>query len=259
MTTSQDLVTRQFGPNAAAYAVSATHAAGESLARVVELVQPQPHWRALDIATGAGHMALALAPHVREMTASDITHEMLRTAERLARERGLANINFKRADAMALPFRIFSFDLVTCRIAPHHFARVDRFVAECARVLKPGGVLAIVDNIAPEDAAPYIDNFERLRDPSHVHCLTASQWMRTFVQNGFAVEHHEALSKRVDFATWINQQKTPPGTARALARMLLEAPAAAAWWLRPDVSTEGAVTSFRLTEGVFVSRMPLKR
>ncbi len=259
MTTNQDLVTRQFGPNAAAYAVSATHAAGESLARVVERVQPQPHWRALDIATGAGHMALALAPQLREMVATDITHEMLRTAERLARERSLANISFKRADAMALPFRIFSFDLVTCRIAPHHFARVDRFLAECARVLKPGGVLAIVDNIAPEVAAPYIDSFERLRDPSHVHCLTASEWLRAFAQNGFAVEHQEALNKRVNFATWINQQKTSPDTERALARMLLEAPAAAAWWLRPDVTAEGAVTSFRLTEGLFVCRMPHKR
>ncbi len=247
MNTNQDLVTRQFGPNAAAYAVSATHAAGESLTRVVELVQPQPHWRALDIATGAGHMALALAPQVREMVASDITLEMLRTAERLARERSLTNMNFKLADAMALPFRIFSFDMVTCRIAPHHFARVDRFVAECARVLKPGGVLAIVDNIAPDDAALYVDSFERLRDPSHVHCLTASEWLRTFAQNGFSVEHQETLSKRVSFATWINQQKTPPDTERALARMLRQAPAAAAWWLRPEIDANDDVRSFSLT------------
>lgn len=258
MNLNQDLVTRQFGPNAAAYAVSATHAAGESLARVVERVQPQPQWRALDVATGAGHMALALAPHVREVVASDITHEMLRTAERLARERGLANVNYKRADAMALPFRIFSFDLVTCRIAPHHFARVDRFAAECARVLKPGGVLAIVDNIAPDDAAPYVDSLERLRDPSHVHCLTASEWLRMFAQNGFVVEHQETLSKRMNFATWINQQKTPPDTERALTRMLREAPAAAAWWLRPEIDAEGTVTSFRLTEGLFVCRIPHK-
>ena len=254
MNTNLDLVTRQFGPNAAAYAVSATHAAGESLARVVALVQPQPHWRALDISKGAGHMALALAPQVREMTATDITQEMLRTAERLARERGLANINIKRADAMALPFRIFNFDLVTCRIAPHHFARIDRFVAECARVLKPGGVLAIVDNIAPDDAAPYIDSFERLRDPSHVHCLTASEWLRAFAQNGFAVEHQETLSKRVNFSTWISQQKTSPETERALARMLREAPAAAAWWLRPEIDANDDVKSFSLAEGLFICR-----
>ena len=256
MQDNQHLVNQQFGPNAGAYAVSATHAKGESLSRVVELAQPQASWRALDIATGAGHMALALAPHVREMVASDITGEMLRTAERLARERGLANLQFRRADAMALPFRVFSFDLVTCRIAPHHFTRVDRFVAECARVLKPGGTLAIVDNIAPDDAAPYIDAFERLRDPSHVHCLTAREWLNLFSQHGLAVLHQETLAKRVNFATWIGQQKTPPQTEAALARMLREAPAAAAWWLRPEIDANDAVQSFSLAEGVFMCRAP---
>jgi ubiquinone/menaquinone biosynthesis C-methylase UbiE len=249
-------VKQQFGPNAAAYATSQPHAKGESLGRLIELLKPQADWRALDIATGAGHVALALAPSVREVIASDITPAMLSTTAQLASERGLSNVRTEMADAEALPFRLFSFDLVTCRIAPHHFTRVDKFVAECARVVKRGGVLGIVDNITTEDAAHFVDGFERLRDPSHVHCLSMREWTTLLTQNGFEIEHHETLSKRMDFGAWVRQQKTPAHTEQVLARMLREAPAAAAWCLRPDVTGEGAVTGFTLTEGLFVCRMP---
>lgn len=70
---SKSLVQQQFGTHACTYATSAVHANGGSLARVVELVAPEPNWRALDIATGAGNMALAFAPHVAHVIASDIT------------------------------------------------------------------------------------------------------------------------------------------------------------------------------------------
>ena len=74
---ASSLVQQKFGAAAADYAASAVHAKGESLARLVELVGPQRSWRALDVATGAGHTALALASHVAHVVASDITDEML--------------------------------------------------------------------------------------------------------------------------------------------------------------------------------------
>ena len=73
---SKELVKKQFGANAAAYATSAVHAQGASLARLVELVQPQPGWRMLDVAAAAGHTAFAFAPHVAQVIATDLTPEM---------------------------------------------------------------------------------------------------------------------------------------------------------------------------------------
>ena len=67
------LVEKQFGGAAADYAASAVHASGPSLGRTLALVSPQPHWHALDVATGAGHTAMAFAPHVASVIASDIT------------------------------------------------------------------------------------------------------------------------------------------------------------------------------------------
>jgi ubiquinone/menaquinone biosynthesis C-methylase UbiE len=62
-----------FGRAAADYAASGVHASGYSLNRFVELIQPQIDWRVLDVATGAGHLALTFAPHVAQVVASDIT------------------------------------------------------------------------------------------------------------------------------------------------------------------------------------------
>jgi ubiquinone/menaquinone biosynthesis C-methylase UbiE len=248
------LVQQRFGAHAQAYASSAPHAQGDSLARVVELLAPQPEWNVVDVATGAGHMALALAPHVREVIATDVTPQMLETARRLAQERGIANMRYKLADAHALPFRFQYADAVTCRIAPHHFAHPGRFVAECARILKTGGLLAIVDNIAPEEGGEYVDAFERLRDPSHVRCLTDAEWRALLDRRDFDLIAHETLPKRMDFAAWVKQQRASPQLTEQLADMLKRAPASAAWWLRPEIDASGVARAFTLVEGVYVAR-----
>jgi ubiquinone/menaquinone biosynthesis C-methylase UbiE len=147
---NKSLVQQQFGAHAAAYATSTVHAKGASLGRLVELVQPERTWQALDIATGAGHTAAAFAPHVARVVASDLTDEMLAEARKLAAAKGYANMETAHADAEALPFADASFDLVTCRIAPHHFPNIAAFVAEVWRVLRRGGKFALVDNIAPD-------------------------------------------------------------------------------------------------------------
>jgi ubiquinone/menaquinone biosynthesis C-methylase UbiE len=76
---STNLIQQQFGANADKYAMSAVHARGESLARLVELTQPHSDWATLDVSTGAGHTALTFAPHVARVIAVDLTHEMLTT------------------------------------------------------------------------------------------------------------------------------------------------------------------------------------
>src|SRR6266567_1960092 len=125
---TKSLVQEQFGATAAHYLTSKPHAKGKSLERLVELVQPQPAWRALDVATGAGHTAYAFAPHVARVWATDITEEMLALVRDEIAKRNLANVRVAYAKAEALPFEDQSFDLVTCRIAPHHFDSIAAFL-----------------------------------------------------------------------------------------------------------------------------------
>lgn len=247
-----DAVRAQFGANAANYATSKVHAKGASLSRMVELVEPSADWAALDIATAAGHTAFVFAPHVRSVVASDATYEMLEVAAGVAAERGIDNVSFEFADAHELPFDSDHFDLVTCRIAPHHFERPADFVAEAARVTKPGGVLAICDNVAPENraVATWCDNFERRRDHSHLRCLPISEWTALLDAAGCTVTQVETLGKHMDFTMWVNNMSVPDDVRAELLADLEHADAAVTAWLRPDFEDQ---PSFVLTEGIFVA------
>jgi len=256
MTELHDLVKRQFGLNAQRYVQSYDHSKGESLDRMVELVKAQPTWRALDIATGGGHTALAFAPYVREVVATDITREMLQAAERFVREKGITNVSFQEADACDLPFQDAGFDLVTCRVAPHHFPDCALFVREMARVLRPGGTVAMIDNVVPEDKATddYINAFEKFRDPSHVRALPASEWLRLFTEAGFTIEAMEIFRKARDFEAWAGLQTVSGDAKTELKRRLEEAPPEPKEVLGPE-TREGKLF-FYLTEILIVGRRP---
>ena len=233
----RDLVRRQFGAHAENYVTSPDHAKGDSLDRLLEVVQPQPAWRVLDVATGGGHTALALAPHVREVVATDLTGEMLAAAERFIRGKGVGNVSFREADATELPFGDAEFDLVTCRIAPHHFPDCAQFVREAARVLRPGGVAAVIDNIVPADlvAARHINALEQLRDPSHVWAYSAADWLGFFHAGGLRLTHTEVFRKVRDFDFWTSRMSVDAKTKDQLRLLLLQAPRPALDVLAPQV------------------------
>ena len=209
MEDARELSRRQFGAHAEQYVTSRDHQASESLDRLLALAAPRPEWRVLDIATGGGHTALALAPHVHDVVASDLTREMLHAAERFIREKGVANVTFREADACELPFPDAAFDLVTCRVAPHHFADVARFVRECARVVKPGGRVIVIDNLAPDDpeSAAHYNAIEKRRDPSHQRALNEAEWVRLFHDARLHVERVEHFRKRREFENWTKMQE----------------------------------------------------
>jgi ubiquinone/menaquinone biosynthesis C-methylase UbiE len=266
---TKSLVQQQFGAHAAAYATSVVHAKGASLSRLIELVKPERHWQALDVATGAGHTAAAFAPHVARVIASDLTDEMLGEAGKLAASKGLANMETAKADAEALPFEDQRFDLVTCRIAPHHFPAVPTFVGEVWRTLKPGSTFAVVDNISPDaestpgfsnaelrDAALTYNAFEKIRDPSHARCLGMAEWSEVLADTGFDIIAMERIPKDMEFQPWAERLGCDPATISRLRSMLSDGAPALKAFLKPR-EEEGNLW-FTLDEAIIIARKPIR-
>jgi ubiquinone/menaquinone biosynthesis C-methylase UbiE len=247
---NKSLVQEQFGKTAASYLTSAPHALGKSLERLVILTSPQKNWHALDVATGGGHVAYTFAPHVARVWATDITQEMLDLVKAEAQKRGLANIRTAYAKAEALPFEDETFDLVACRIAPHHFDSIPDFLDEVRRVLKPNGVFALVDNVVPDGSVgDYVNAFERFRDPSHLRAWTMDEWRAALKKHDFAVGHEEQLYKKMEFRSWASRHDA---TMQALLRaMLAQVTPAVKEVLEPQGA--GAEITFRLCEGLFIA------
>jgi ubiquinone/menaquinone biosynthesis C-methylase UbiE/catechol 2,3-dioxygenase-like lactoylglutathione lyase family enzyme len=219
------LVKEQFGRSAEAYVESDIHASGADLARLVAVSGAKAGDRVLDVATGGGHVASAIAPYVARVTALDLTPEMLAAASRFVATNGHSNVDFVEGDAEALPFEDASFDAVTCRIAPHHFANVRAFARECARVLVPGGRLLLVDNVAPEDDEKdrFYNTLEKRRDPSHVRAYKKSEWLRYLEEQGFAIEETHRFTKAFIFAPWCDRMHVSAEDQAALSAWMLEA------------------------------------
>jgi ubiquinone/menaquinone biosynthesis C-methylase UbiE len=248
-------VQSQFGASAEQYRTSPSHARGRSLSRLLELVDPQPDWLVLDAATGAGHTAATLAPRVASVVAGDLTLEMLQQAMLVSRERKLPNILFVRESALALAYRDDVFDLITCRVAAHHFPEPGLFVAECARVLKPGGMLAVIDNIVPDDGpcAGWINDFERQRDPSHARCLSLEEWRGLYDRHGLRMAHEEVGDKWFDFEDWMRRMHVGDAAIEHLALVLLDAPAGVRDFWHPRRDNERL--KLALQEAILVGRL----
>jgi SAM-dependent methyltransferase len=247
-------IKEQFGAHADHYVSSRTHARGASLIRLFELVETELDWQMLDIATGAGHTALAFAPYVDHVWATDITPEMLENTRQLAQERGLDNVTVEHADAEDLPYEDERFDLVTCRIAAHHFGAVAPFLEQAKRVLRPGGSLAVVDNILPNSlAGDYVNAFEKLRDPSHARCLSLEEWLAAYQAAGLVVGHYETLDMQLVFEEWAARHDAT--MQRFLRALLVGAPPEAAAFLQPQTINDR--TTFRLQTGIVIGKRPL--
>jgi ubiquinone/menaquinone biosynthesis C-methylase UbiE len=195
-----------------------------------------------------------MAAHVEHVIASDLTAEMLEETARLARERGLANLETRTADAECLPFPDASFDLVTCRLAFHHFPHPDDAVRELARVLKRGAVLGFADNIAVEDAdgAAAYNAYEKLRDPSHHEVLPLSRLIALFERAGLHVEATRSFAKEFELEPWADRMHVSDGDKSRLLEMLRTLPASARPLLAPRFT--GDTAWFSLWETAIVAR-----
>ncbi|MBI5384715.1 MAG: methyltransferase domain-containing protein [Verrucomicrobia bacterium] len=185
--------------------------------------------RVLDVATGAGHTGLFLASLGHEVTLCDLTEAMLERARESAAARGLS-VQLRQHSAEAMPYAGGSFDLVTCRVAPHHFSSPGQFVAEVARVLAPGGWFLLIDGSVPDDepeAEAWLHEVEKLRDPSHHRFLTPRAWAALCHAASLTVRVSELHPRKQPDLNWyFGTAATPPENRRQVLDLVARAPAA---------------------------------
>jgi ubiquinone/menaquinone biosynthesis C-methylase UbiE len=205
---SKDLTRRFFGRHAAGYAANAGLAHGEDLDVLIHDLRPSRSDLVLDVGTGTGFTALALASRVKRVEGVDITEEMLREGRTIAKKRAITNITFTLGDAMRLEYPRSSFDIVVTRRATHHFVDVSRFLREANRILRPGGKLGIVDMTPPEGTEAFINKIEKLRDPSHARAYSPSEWRSLLNQVGFEIRSESITSEPLTLDQWLYPVET---------------------------------------------------
>lgn len=221
----------QFDRQAAHYDNQWSSWTEESLHWMIERAGCRGTERLLDVATGAGFTALGFSPFVQSVVGTDVSTGMLEQARKRSAEQGISNVEFREAPAESLPFPDGTFDLVTCRIAAHHFVDVMSFVREAARVLRSGGVLLIGDTTVPEE--PEVDTWqnhlEKLRDPSHVRNYNKSEWRQFVSDAGLTVEEitDQGGAIRVPLSDWLIKAGCTSEQSTAVREMFDSAPEAA--------------------------------
>ncbi len=197
----------QFNRQAACYLRGSGMDDPEALGRMVAAVCPGPADRALDVACGAGFLALALARRAEMVAGLDLSERMLTEAERLRIEQGTGNVAFLRGDAERLPFGDGRFQAVTCKLALHYFPGAARALSEMRRVLAPDGRLALMDRVAsedPEQRAWHI-RIEQARTPCKLRLYAPSEVSGMFQKAGFEVVARQAWTRRLDFEDWVQR------------------------------------------------------
>jgi ubiquinone/menaquinone biosynthesis C-methylase UbiE len=236
----------QFDRQAAHYNAQWNRWSEGSLRWLLEHAHASPADRLLDVATGTGFTAMAFAPLVAEVAGVDVSGGMLAKAREQVRNAGLRNVRFEQGAAESLPFQDASFDLVTCRVAPHHFISVPKFLAEVRRVLTPGGRFLLADTTVPDEpreAGVWQNRVELLRDPSHMRNYSPSEW-RAFVEDagltieaiGTAQEQHPIM-----LGAWMEKGGCQGHAAAEVVREFASAPREAREAFRIEPQAGGGV------------------
>ena len=167
------------------YRTSDAHREGPDLDLIVEWATSLGARTALDVATGGGHVARRLREAGIEVVSSDPAP-------------GMHPDVVCRAEH--LPFADSSFDVVTTRVAAHHFADVRQAVTEMARVAATA--VLIVDNCFMGDD---VEEAEKLRDPSHVRNYGAEEWRAFCEAAGLRVDEYRFFDKPILLQPWLDR------------------------------------------------------
>lgn len=233
----EDSIREEFTHQAGSFGSSAAMTSAQTLGALIELVPEDAGARWIDVACGPGVISRAMAGRVGSVSGVDLTPAMVEEAERRARADGIDNVSFALGDATALDLADASFDGAITRLSLHHIPAPGRVVAEMARVVRPGGLVAVSDIVGDGDgeAAAWREEIERLRDPSHWVCRTPEQLRRMGAMAGLVVEHEELVQVDIDFDDWLARGSGGRAATPLVDELLAQRP-------------EGA-ESFRVTSG----------
>jgi ubiquinone/menaquinone biosynthesis C-methylase UbiE len=198
----RDRIVDQFTRQATPFNTAPTITDENALKLLVAASRPGIADKVLDVACGGGIVVCAFAPHVAHATGIDLTPAMLDHAHNLATREQLSNVTWHHGDVTALPYPDNSFSIVVTRFSLHHLVNPVATLKDMVRVCSSGGRIIVADMYASENAskAAQWNQLERLRDPSHVRCLSLPELQQLFTKVGLPspkVEFYE-LTDSVD-------------------------------------------------------------
>ncbi|ASV54195.1 SAM-dependent methyltransferase YafE (UbiE) [Lelliottia jeotgali] len=238
-----DNVEKQFGSQANAYLTSAVHASGRDLVRLGERLAAFPHAHVLDLGCGAGHASFVAAQQVAQVTAYDLSRQMLDVVTHAAQDKGLNNITTRQGYAESLPFDDESFEVVISRYSAHHWHDVGQALREIKRVLKPGGIFIIMDIMSPGNPVRdiWLQTVEALRDTSHVRNYSSGEWFAMITEAGLISRSLVTDRLPLEFSSWISRMRTPEALSQAIR--LYQESASAEVKAYFELQEEGSFTS----------------
>ncbi len=176
--------------------------AGALAALLDELLPLAGDERLLDVGTGTGAFAFAVAPRVAEVLAVERQEELVERARRDAPP----NVEVVVGDGEHLELDAFSFDVAAAVRTLHHTRRPELLVAELVRVTKPGGTILVADQLAPVDPveAAELNQFERTRDPSTTRVLSDGDLRALFDSNNLVLQRSRVIREPRDVNEYLD-------------------------------------------------------
>ena len=181
-----------------------------------------PALRVLDVGGGTGQLGRAIAPHVDHVTVLDLTIEMLEVGRQTAAAEGITNMSFEEGDATRLPYSDGAFDMAASRLLLHHTLEPQVVVSEMARVTRSGGQVAVIDMITSDDPAmaEAHNRVERVRDPSHVCCMTLVELEGLLVDADLPRQKTVRVESDTSVEAWLDLTKAPAKVRADVLRQL---------------------------------------
>ncbi|VVB90093.1 Putative arsenite methyltransferase [uncultured archaeon] len=213
---------KQFGKQAEAYAKGNIFVDVVHLSEVVKKSGAAKNDRVLDIATGAGFLALEFAKKADTVIGCDLTRNMLVKAREKEKTSGLDNTGFLLSDVESLPFPDKSFDIVSCKFAFHHFPDPEKALLEMKRVCR--NRIVLVDGVSSENVEKSLfhNRIEKMRDPSHVRIYALSELEKMFNKTGADIVDVTHWEIPQDFEEWIKRAGAGEKLTGIIERLMVQ-------------------------------------
>ncbi|TCM65845.1 ubiquinone/menaquinone biosynthesis C-methylase UbiE [Acinetobacter calcoaceticus] len=213
-----DINQQQYHQKSDAYLNSTVHAQGIEFAKMQQLVGQYPAAQVLDLGCGGGHVSYQVAANSQQVTAYDLSAEMVDLVVAQAGKKGMHQIVGQVGPAEHLDFADHHFDVVLSRYSAHHWQDLAQALQQIYRVLKPQGKVILFDTLGSEHPSidTFIQSIEFIRDPSHVRNYSLAQWVRFAEYAGFQVEVVEIQHLELDFKSWVERMQTPETAVQSI-------------------------------------------